>query len=328
MKRLLSLVTILLLVTQTVEGHEVRPAYLGIKQKNDSTYQVIWKIPAKGELTPRVYPIFPEQWNQELISSELLTNAARREWRMTTSEPLNGTTIVFKGLEKTIMDVLISIEFSNGELYSRVIPPDRPFYKIPSESNISGVIVTYLELGVEHILFGIDHLLFVMALVFITRGKWRIVKTITAFTLAHSITLSMAALGWVHIPVPPVEAVIALSIVFLAREILVHERGKVSLTYRKPWIVAFTFGLLHGFGFASALSETGLPQVHVPFALAFFNVGVEIGQLLFLLVIALLGLAWQQLRSVQLKKSLQQVAVYAIGSIASFWVIERVLGFF
>jgi hydrogenase/urease accessory protein HupE len=178
---------------------------------------------------------------------------------------------------------------------------------------------------VEHIWFGIDHLLFVLALIIITVGFKKIVKTITAFTLAHSITLSMAVLGVANLPGPPVEAVIALSIVFLALEIIRKVQGQETLTSQKPWIVAFSFGLLHGFGFAGALADIGLPQTEIPLALAFFNIGVELGQIVF--VLAILGL----LRLLSIKKNWpliwKKVPAYAIGTVAAFWTIERLVGF-
>ena len=186
---------------------------------------------------------------------------------------------------------------------------------------------TYSKLGFEHILLGIDHLLFVLALILITKGKWKIIKTVTAFTIAHSITLSLAALGYVEFPSAPVEAVIALSIVFLAIEIIKVSKGKQTLTSKKPWLVAFTFGLLHGFGFAGALSKIGLPQLDIPIALAFFNVGVELGQLAFVLVV--IAIMWL-LRKTKFNwpSWAKKIPPYAIGSMASFWLVERVYAFF
>ena len=204
--------------------------------------------------------------------------------------PIHGGRLSFDGLQNTIMDVLVTIKMLNGEQFSGLVKPDKAQFVIPETPSIWNISKTYLILGVEHILLGIDHLLFVLALVLITFGKWRIVKTITAFTIAHSITLSLAALGFVHVPSAPVEAVIALSIVFLAVELVNYARGKIGLTAKHPWVVAFIFGLLHGFGFAGALTEVGLPQVDIPFALAFFNIGVEIGQLAFVMV--LLGIIY------------------------------------
>jgi hydrogenase/urease accessory protein HupE len=184
----------------------------------------------------------------------------------------------------------------------------------------------YSKLGVEHILSGVDHLLFVLALLIITNGAWRLFKTVTAFTAAHSITLAMATLGLVHVPQRPVEAVIALSIVFVSMEIVHLRAGRESVTSRSPWVVAFAFGLLHGFGFAGALSEVGLPQSHIPLALLFFNVGVEVGQLLF--IAAALGLVglWRR-RGVSIPRWAELVPPYAIGSIAMFWAIQRVAAF-
>lgn len=196
---------------------------------------------------------------------------------------------------------------------------------IPGETSTFDVIKTYTMLGIEHILLGIDHLLFVLALIMITKGKWKILKTITAFTIAHSITLSLAALGYVNFSGAPVEAVIAMSIVFLALEILKNINGEQTLTSRKPWIVAFSFGLLHGFGFAGALSEIGLPQQEIPMALAFFNIGVELGQLIFVLVV----LGAIKLLSMYKKwpSYSKQTPAYAIGSVAAFWMIQRVVAF-
>jgi hypothetical protein len=184
----------------------------------------------------------------------------------------------------------------------------------------------YLGLGIEHILLGIDHLLFVLGLLLIVRGAWMLIKTITAFTLAHSITLALATLGFVEVPSPPVDAAIALSIMFLAAEILRARQGRPGLAARAPWVVAFAFGLLHGLGFAGALSQLGLPPREIPLALLFFNVGVEIGQLMF--VAAFLGLAWalRQLR-VRWPHPAALLPGYAIGTLAAFWFIERTSGF-
>jgi hydrogenase/urease accessory protein HupE len=190
------------------------------------------------------------------------------------------------------------------------------------------VVRTYTLLGIEHILTGFDHLLFVLALILIVRGTRRLLVTITAFTIAHSITLALATLGVVHIPGPPVEATIALSIVFVAAEILRLRQGRESLASRKPWIVAFTFGLLHGLGFAGALAEVGLPQKSIPLALLFFNVGVEIGQLLFIsAVFALTAAARRAWRGRPTPAWGGALASYVIGGMASFWLVERIAAF-
>jgi len=197
---------------------------------------------------------------------------------------------------------------------------------IPASQSSWAVVGEYLSLGVEHILLGIDHLLFVLALLLITRGTWLLVETVTAFTIAHSITLALATLGSVHIPTAPIEALIALSIMFVAVEVVHLHDGRESLTARMPWIVAFAFGLLHGLGFASALSEVGLPAGHVPSALLFFNIGVEIGQLAF--IAAVLGFVSLVGRIRFARPRWAALTTpYAIGSVAVSWVIERVAAF-
>ncbi len=310
-----------------LSAHEVRPAYFSITQITDSTYQVIWKVPAKGSAIPKIYPTLPDDWQILEEKSNLLPGNLRRTYTVQVNDGIRGDQLYFEGLEKTLIDVLISIKMSDGVQYSSMIKPANPIYVIPLVPDQWSVIKTYVFLGIEHILFGVDHLLFVLALLLITKGFGRLVKTITAFTIAHSITLSLATLGMVGLPVSPVEAVIALSIVFLAVELIHYYNGREGLTVRYPWVVAFIFGLLHGFGFARALLEVGLPQSDIPVALLFFNVGVELGQLAFVMVV--MGLLWI-LGKIKIAWPiwLKWVPPYAIGSIATFWLIERVLGFF
>ena len=186
--------------------------------------------------------------------------------------------------------------------------------------------MTYLELGVEHILLGIDHLLFVLALLLIVKGWGRLVGTITAFTISHSITLAAATLGFVSVPQAPVEAIIAMSIMFVASEIIHARQGRPGITEDKPWIVAFVFGLLHGFGFAGALTEVGLPEQSIPLALLFFNIGVELGQLLFVGACLIVFALTRPLHG-RIPSGSWRLAPYAIGSLAAFWTIERIVGF-
>jgi len=202
---------------------------------------------------------------------------------------------------------------------------------VPKQPGRSEVMRTYFGFGVEHILTGIDHLLFVLALLLLVKGLRRIVATVTAFTLAHSITMAGATLGWVHMPGPPIEATIALSIAFLAAEILHNRQGRPGLAASYPWIVAFTFGLLHGFGFAGALAQIGLPAGEIPMALLFFNLGVEIGQLLFIAaVFTVFWLIRWIARGVDLPRIawVSALPAYVIGSLAVFWVLQRTAGFF
>lgn len=322
-----SVLILFLIVSLSLSAHEVRPAYFSITQTTDSTYSVVWKLPALGDAIPKIYPTLPNDWEILEENSNLLPGNLRRTYSIQVSGTIEGATLYFEGLEKTLIDVLVSIKMSDGVQYSSMIKPVNPSYVIPTEPDRFDVIKTYIILGIEHILFGVDHLLFVLALLLITKGFKKLVKTITAFTIAHSITLSLATLGVVGLPGPPVEAVIALSIVFLAVELMHYHNGREGLTVRYPWVVALTFGLLHGFGFARALSEVGLPQSDIPAALFFFNVGVELGQLAFVIVV--LGFLWT-LGKIKIAWLgwIKWVPPYAIGSIAAFWLIERVLGFF
>ena len=223
-----------------------------------------------------------------------------------------------------MIDVLARIEFASGVVVSRILRPNDPAFQV----NASGSPVPtwgYLALGIEHILLGIDHLLFVLGLLLIVRSKWLLVKTITAFTVAHSITLGLATLGIVHVPQAPIEAVIALSIVFVASELARQHAGQPDLMTRYPWIVAFIFGLLHGFGLAGALAEVGLPQAEIPLALLLFNVGVELGQLGFVAT-AIISIELIHRLFGPTLQWLPRVAAYGIGSVAAFWVIERTGG--
>ncbi len=323
----ISVLILFLIISLSLSAHEVRPAYFSITQTTDSTYQVVWKLPAMGDAIPKIYPVLPDNWQIIEEQSNLLPGNLRRTYTVKVSKGIEGDKLYFEGLEKTLIDVLVFIKKIDGVQYSSMIKPANPIYVIPTAPDKWSVIKTYVLFGIEHILFGIDHLLFVFALLLITKGFGRLVKTITAFTIAHSITLSLATLGMVGLPVSPVEAVIALSIVFLAVELIHYYNGREGLTVRYPWVVAFIFGLLHGFGFARALLEVGLPQSDIPVALLFFNVGVELGQLAFVMVV--MGLLWI-LGKIKIAWPiwLKWVPPYAIGSIATFWLIERVLGFF
>ncbi len=250
---------------------------------------------------------------------ERIFGAEIKRWTIRVPNGLEGWEVTVHGLPATMVDVLVRIAFKDGRVVSHLVRPDAPSF-IFHAHDAGPAAGGYFILGVEHILFGIDHLLFVLALVLIVRGVPLLVKTITAFTVAHSITLALATLGVVHVPSAPVEATIALSIVFVASEILRSRRGDRGLTERAPWLVAGTFGLLHGFGFAGALSQIGLPANDIPLALLFFNLGVEAGQLAFVVVaLAVISL----LRRIRLPRWAPILPPYAIGSVAMLWVIQR-----
>jgi hydrogenase/urease accessory protein HupE len=317
---------LLILFTLNSWAHEIRPAYLQIVQTSETSYNVFWKVPSMGDGVPKISPVFPHFFSMEILNSpNQIPGSVIYSYKISSEELLQGKILTIDGLNKTLIDVLVNITYLNGEKVTFMLQPNKDSGVIPGKSSTYDVIKTYSKLGVEHILLGIDHLLFVLALIIITSGKWRILKTITAFTLAHSITLSLAALGYVNFPTPPVEAVIALSIVFLAVEIIKNLNGGKTLTSQKPWLVAFTFGLLHGFGFAGALANIGLPQQDIPWALAFFNVGVEIGQIAFVLVVLVF------IKLLSYKKNwpifVKKIPAYAIGSMAAFWLIERMVRF-
>ncbi len=320
------LLLLFLLFSIDAFSHEVRPGYLQLKEISPNTFEVYWKIPSRGKSIPKIDVVFPA--NTEIIKSSgptFVEGFAKFKYVLKVEGPLAGQSIRIEGLKRTLIDVLLRLEYQNGEQITWMLRPDADNVIVPGKTSTFQVIKLYTILGVEHILFGFDHLLFVLALIVLARGKWKIIKTVTAFTLAHSITLSLASLGWVVFPAAPVEAVIALSIVYLALEIINLEKGAPSLTSKKPWLVAFIFGLLHGFGFAGALSEIGLPAQAIPFALAFFNVGVELGQLAFVLLA--LGVFFL-LKKTPINWSKAQVLLaYGVGGTAAFWMIERVVGF-
>jgi hydrogenase/urease accessory protein HupE len=255
-----------------------------------------------------------------------LGDAHAQRMRVGREGGLAGTEVAIDGSTATLTDVLLRVEHTDGTILTRRLSPEAPGCVIDGRPGSGQVAWTYFVLGVEHILLGIDHLLFVLALLLVVQGWRKLVATVTAFTVAHSITLALATLGFVHVPGPPVEAVIALSILFVAAEVIHGRQGHPGLTARWPWVVAFTFGLLHGFGFAGALSDVGLPQKAIPIALLFFNLGVEAGQLLFVAIV--LGVTAVARRiPISLPHWAPILPPYAIGGIAAFWLIERVAGF-
>ena len=241
--------------------------------------------------------------------------------------PLTGKTIVIDGLSALQIDVLLHIQLQDGTTHSAILRPGSPGYTIPLKASKGEVAGSYWRMGLIHILEGVDHLLFVLALLLIVPGFKLLLKAVTAFTVAHSITLAAATLGVVHVPSAPTEAVISLSIMFLAAEIIRKHNGETGLTERYPWIIAFIFGLFHGLGFAGALSEIGVPQHEVPLALLMFNVGVETGQILFLAVAAGILAVLRRIRLPNPQGS-WRLMPYSIGSIAAFWTVQRVISLF
>ena len=328
--QLAGLLRALLLVPVAASAHEARPAYLAVKEIAPGQYSVLWRTPVLAGVRLPVVHKLPDRLKnlKDPIVSELSDSLVERRWVDAGPNGLSGECIEFSGLQLTITDVLVRVQMRDGTVSTTLVRPSRPWIEIAPAPGLLAVAGAYVLHGIEHILFGFDHLLFVLALILIVRSRRVLLWTITAFTLAHSITLSLATLGVAHVPGPPVEAMIALSIVLLACEIVRTQYGQLSLTSRWPWIVAFTFGLLHGFGFASALTEIGLPQADIPLALFSFNIGVEIGQLMFIgVVLGILACAKRISMPAMITRGALPVASYAIGSVAAFWFIERLAGF-
>jgi hydrogenase/urease accessory protein HupE len=314
-------------VASPTAAHELRPAYLELTETSPDRYAVLWRVPASGDRRLALYLHLPP-------SCTVLTEPAGRiadgsyfeRWQAECPGGLKGETIAVDGLRSSLTDALARVAWSDGTMEVARLTPEQPTHTLRGSQTVLEVARAYLLLGVEHILGGIDHLLFVLALMLLIREPWMLVKTITAFTLAHSITLAGAALGWFSLPQAPVEAVIALSIAFVASELLRQRPGERRLSQAYPWVIAFVFGLLHGFGFAGALKEIGLPQGDVPLALLAFNFGVEAGQLLFVAAVVAL---WRSLTALTRAppEPVRFVLAYAIGTAATVWLIERLMAF-
>ena len=307
-------------------AHEARPAYLEIKETAPAQFDVLWRTPVlSGMRLPIVLQMPPGVKNlQEPRIQELTDSLLERRSVDAGPAGLGGKRIEFPGLQLTITDVLVRIELKDGRSWTMVARPGQPWIEIAEARGAAATAVTFLTQGIEHILLGVDHLLFVLGLLLIVRTPWMLVKTITAFTVAHSITLAIATLGYAHVPAPPLNAAIALSILFLGPEIVRTWRGQTSFTIRHPWFIAFAFGLLHGFGFASGLAAIGLPQGDIPLALLTFNVGVEIGQLAFVALILLMVRAFKSL-DVRWPRAAELLPAYVVGSLGAFWTIQRLV---
>ncbi|WP_246724959.1 HupE/UreJ family protein [Rhizobium ruizarguesonis] len=311
-----------MLFSVSVSAHEVRPAYLSIQEDAPNDFSVIFKTPMQGNARLALTALFSGR-NEMVtpVASHPTGDAMVQTWRMRTLEPLAGQTVLIDGLQNTMTDALVHLLLANGNTWTARLTPGTPSALIPASQSIWDVFITYVGQGISHIAFGFDHLLFVAGLMLVVRDWRKLVKAITAFTVAHSITLTCATLGWVTLPSRPVEAMIAMSIVMVAAEVVRMERGQLSLAIVRPWIVAFAFGLLHGFGFAGALVELGLPQGDIPLALLAFNIGVELGQLAFIAV--LLSAVYCLRRLVAIPREAAVASAYAIGIVAAFWCAQR-----
>ena len=307
-------------------AHELRPAYLEINETAPGRYEVLWRTPINAGMQLPIVLKLPDDTRNIIPPSVTEFSGQQLERRLIDAgnNGLAGKRIEFVGLQATITDVLVRVQALDGTHTTTLVHPSQPWVDIPVSQGIIDVARTYLVQGIEHILFGTDHLLFVLGLMLMVRDRWMLLKTITAFTVAHSITLAAATLGYVHVPAPPLNAAIALSIMFVGVEVLRSWQGETSLTLRQPWLVAFAFGLVHGLGFASGLVSLGLPQGDIPVALLLFNIGVEIGQLSFVALILLLLRSFHQL-DIRWPLPVRMMPAYAVGSLGAFWTIDRIV---
>jgi len=323
---------LLTIVASSAHAHRLSPAFFGMTETAPNEYAARWKVSISGGLADALVPVIPENCAVSgpvrlyVVDDRGGADQFRLQHATLRCEgPLAGQLFSVSGLESTATDVLLRIDYADGSAFTHRLMPTNPRVVIPERPGTLDVIATYTSLGIDHILRGIDHLLFVFALLLLVDGRRRLVLTITAFTLAHSVTLAAATLGFVSVSSAAVEATIALSILFLATELARREAHQpLGLTAQFPWVVAFCFGLLHGFGFAGALAEIGLPVGAIPLALLFFNVGVEVGQLLFVGAVLLVGFLVARLHR-QTPVWAPRLAAYVIGSVSAYWVFERAL---
>jgi HupE / UreJ protein len=324
-KRLRPLVAGLLFgAAATASAHEARPAYLEVKETAPGRYDLLWRTPVlSGMRLPVLLQLPADARDVKEPSVQELTDSLL-ERRSIDAGPngLAGRRIEFPGLQATITDVLVRVELADGRKWTTIIHPSQAWFEITAAPTRLTVLGSYVVHGIRHIAFGADHLLFVLGLLLIVKDRWMLIKTITAFTVAHSLTLAIATFGWAEAPVLPLNAAIALSIFFLGPEIVRSWRGQTSFTIEHPWVVAFAFGLLHGFGFASALTSAGLPRADLPLALLGFNVGVEIGQLAFILLVLLLERSFRVLE-IRWPRWVAALPGYAVGTLGAFWFIQR-----
>ncbi len=324
--RWLAALLLALCALSAARAHEIRPAYLDLKETTPGRYDILWRTPAlSGMRLPLVLQMPDGVRNlREPQFDDLTDSRVERRWIDAGANGLEGKRIDFLGLNLTITDVLVRIERLDGAHSTELVHPSRPYIEIPAPRGALATATVFLTQGIEHILFGADHLLFVLGLLLIVKSPWMLVKTISAFTIAHSITLAAATLGYASIPASPLNASIALSILFLGPEIVRSWHGETSFTIRRPWVVAFAFGLLHGFGFASGLTAIGLPRGDIPLALLMFNIGVEIGQLAFVALILLLVRAFKVI-DMRWPLWVEWAPAYVVGSLGAFWTIQRVV---
>jgi hydrogenase/urease accessory protein HupE len=316
-----------LLLGAPAAGHEVRPAFLELRDLGGDTFEIVWRVPARGDLRLGLEIGLPEGCRDlGPRRAGFVSEMHEERWQTRCPGGLAGQRISVEGLSRTVIDVIVRVVRADGATQTARILPSDPSLVVDAEPGPLQVARTYLGLGIEHILLGTDHLLFVLGLLILVRGARQVAATITAFTVSHSLALAAATLGLVQVPPRPVEAAIALSIVFLAREIVRSRSVGAEPSPRRPWVMAFGFGLLHGVGFAGALGRLGMPAGAVPVALLFFNVGVEVGQVLFIAAAFAVAAGLRSVPSLRAGWA-SPLPAYAIGSVACFWMLQRIAAF-
>ena len=322
---LLSALTLFLLASAAM-AHPIRSGYLEVTRLVGEDYLVRWTLPTPDGIPSEIEMVFAPNCGgvSELVNADTSLRLDR-SWTIRCAGGLAGTQLLARGLQAGQTDLLVRLV--DGAVTVARLTPEAPALEFPAAGTAGSGAWAYLTLGLEHILFGLDHLLFVLGLMLIVRDRWMLVKTITAFTVAHSITLAAATLGWVHVPGPPLNAAIALSIMCLGVEVVRAGRGETGLALRRPWLLAFVFGLLHGLGFASGLLDLGLPRGDLPLALLLFNLGVEAGQLAFVAVILLLVQAFALLE-ISWPRPIRALPSYVVGSLGAYWAIDRIVAMF
>ena len=319
MRRLFLALLVLFCTALPASAHEVRPAYLEVTETAPETYAVTWKQPVLDGRRLKLDPVFPEGCDRERERADAAGGTLVQRWEMQCD--LSTGHIEIAGLERTLTDAFVRVDRLTGDDLSAVLRPGA--LRLDLSSPTGAPTATYFRIGVEHILFGFDHLLFVLGLVLLVRPR-QLLATVTAFTLAHSLTLAAASLGNITLPGPPVEIVIGMSIALLGAETIYRTRGHETLSQRKPWLIAFGFGLVHGFGFAGALAEIGLPKGAEVLALLLFNLGVEAGQVAFVGAVLLLVFLATRLARLPLAPA-RIIAAYGIGITGAYWAIERIV---
>lgn len=309
-------------VLPAATAHEVNPAFLELTESEAGRFDVVWKQPIKDGRRLKLDPVFPDACETSSMTLEGAVGAIVSRWTLHCA--LDDGEIRIDGLDRTLTDVFVRIYYEDGTVVSAVLKPAETSFEF-GDANPGAPLLAYFRIGVDHIIFGYDHLLFVLGLCLLVRAS-QLLLTVTAFTVAHSITLGLSTIAGVTLPGPPVEAVIALSLILLAREAITLQRGGASLTSQFPWAIAFGFGLIHGFGFAGALADIGLPKEQEVWALLLFNLGVEAGQVLFVVGLILLGYLLLRFSRTGLSIS-KTLSAYVVGGLGTVWLFERVWAF-